>query len=410
MNLFHLFKHKQKNLELPLDLMHEDFIQDPYRYFDHLRTHEPIHRCKSGAWVITRHSDILSIINDKRFGNSPSPFSVLNQKNAEKYICASAANNIIAFMDAPKHHEYRRIIAKTFSEHLKNAQPNFTELAKNLLAPLKSRQEFELIQDFSTPFAIDSMTKIIGLPSNNNDQIKAWSSHLIYLFTYIPSEKIRQNIDSHIQTFRTYCIDLIKNASYNKSSWLAEACEYRNTHNVDISDIELADNCLLLLADGIENIERGIASTLALLLKHPKQYSSLKKGKATLQQTIDESLRYESPAQFIGRIALEDTTINEVTIKKGQTILLMLSSANRDSTVYKNANSFDIHRPKQPSLSFGKGHHSCVGSHLAKLQINHALASIIEELPTISMPNKDLTWEFRLGHRWLSELNLQNIG
>src|SRR5688572_28089710 len=90
------------------------FIENPYPVYAALREHDPVHRSNYGYWVLTRYDDIVGAMGDPRFSNEPSPFAVVNGRNRRKYTAADVANNIIPFLDPPKHTLSRKLISKAF--------------------------------------------------------------------------------------------------------------------------------------------------------------------------------------------------------------------------------------------------------------------------------------------------------
>jgi 1-acyl-sn-glycerol-3-phosphate acyltransferase len=123
---------------------------------------------------------------------------------------------------------------------------------------------------------------------------------------------------------------------------------------------------------------------------------------------IDECLRYETPGQFIARVASEEFQIHDQTIKKHQAVFLLLGSANRDAAKFTEPDRLDVRRENSGQhLGFGKGAHACVGAHLVKQQLQAALRVVLQELPGIRRKEEPLHWRVRLAHRWLQEFPIR---
>jgi len=173
------------------------------------------------------------------------------------------------------------------------------------------------------------------------------------------------------------------------------------------SDSELVDNCMLLFADGIGNVDSGLANLLAVLLQNPQQLAQLYHKPELIPQAVDEGLRLESPGQFISRIATEDMQWQGQQIKQYQAIFLLLGSANHDEAVFAEPEVFDLQRDNlNESLSFGRSSHSCVGAHLVRLEMQAALRMLLAHFSEISLRQKQLHWRRRRAHRWLESLPL----
>jgi cytochrome P450 len=88
-----------------------EFIQNPYPVYEVLRDHDPVHHAALGFWVLTRHEDVVAVLNDTRFSNAPAPYAVVNRRNSDTHVAADVANTIIPFLDPPGHTSSRRLIA-----------------------------------------------------------------------------------------------------------------------------------------------------------------------------------------------------------------------------------------------------------------------------------------------------------
>ena len=390
------------------DPFDDTFVNDPYPVFATLREREPVHRSKTGAWVLSRYSDVIAALGDSRLGNAPSPYAVVNPRNRHRYVCADVANNIIPFIDPPTHSLPRKLISKTFHEHLKRNPPDIKKLARQLIQPYQSSGEFDVVNDFGTPLSVSVISQILGIPKEDELLLKQWSTWFFYLFTMIPSEEVRKQLDEVLTQFRDYFAGLISSRRASLRDDLISGLILARDEGQGLSEAQLIDNCMLLFSDGVENVDSAIANAVAILLQYPDQMELLRSQSELLPSAVDECLRYESPAQFIGRVVLEDIPIHGVTIPAKSTVLLMLASANRDPEKFEQADRFNIMRAPNPYLSFGKGRHACVGGSLVRMEMEAALAVILEYFPGLAMKEDTLTWTPRLGHRWLDRLLVHN--
>lgn len=105
------------------------------------------------------------------------------------------------------------------------------------------------------------------------------------------------------------------------------------------------------------------------------------------------SLRYDSPTQVIFRTALRDINLSGRTIPKGKTVHCILGAANREPTQFPNPDKFDITRHPNRYLSFGHGIHTCLGTHLAKLEAQIAVGTLVRRLPRLTLATQSLEWE-----------------
>lgn len=386
---------------VPLDLDDAAYVQDPYPTLATLRRHDPVHRSVSGAWLLTRYDDVLAALGDARFGNAPSSRAVLHERNRDRYVCADVAQNILPFLDPPAHPEQRRLVGTTFRAHLRQSAPDFDALARELLEPLRSREEFELITEFATPLAARVLGRFLGVPAEDEPALLELSEWFFYLFTAFPSEEIRVRVDEALAEFRTCFSELVERKRQSPGpDWISRCLATAPS----IPPQVLVDTCMLLFADGVENVDKALASSLWCLSQNPDHLRLLRADPARLPRAVHECLRFESPAQYVGRVAREDIVLHGRLIRRQSGVLLMLGSANRDETRFDHADRFDPERDPNPHLAFGKARHSCIGAGLVHSELVHALGALLTLWPDLHVPNQELCWRPRRGHRWLERL------
>lgn len=388
---------------LSFDPDHDGFIQNPYPLFSHLRQHEPLHMTKHGAWALSRYDDVSAALLDRRLSNEPAFYAVLNRKNREKYVCADLANNTLPFIEGAGHKRLRQIIAPLFLSTVRSGTINIEALAEEVTAGLAGKNSFDLLHDFATPFSINVLCRILGF--SKTEQLKQWSDYFFYLFSIMPSVEVREKTDQALQEFRTYVAAIVEQKKEQSGNDLISGLLKRREEGAEFTDQELIDNCMLLFADGIGNVDSGLASLMALLLQHPQQLALLQQDLSLIPQAVDEALRFESPGQFIARVVTEDIEWHGVHIKKDQVIFLLLGSANRDAEIFSDPDNFDIRRENsKEALSFGKGAHSCVGAQLVRIELQAALKTLLQHYPTMQLQEEKLQWRHRMAHRWLQNL------
>jgi len=372
-----------------------------------LREHEPIQRGATGAWVLSCYEDIASALVDDRLGNAPSEYATVNKRNADRYLCADLANNILPFMDPPDHSAPRKLISHSFHQYLVKNPPPLEEIAEQVLADLPGSGEFDLLSEFATPYTAKVFCHLLDIDEKQIPELLRWSDWFFYLLTVIPSRHARIQIDQVLADFRTYFAQFIEQRKSQPGADYISYLLQANENQVKLADTQIIDNLILLFADGVENVDKAICNAVTLLLEYPEQRELLDNHPDLLPQAVDECLRYESPAQFIGRVAKQDFEIKTQLIHRNDAILLLLGSANRDPSQFESANTFDITRKPNPHLSFGKSRHGCVGGIFVRQEMQAAIKTILDQVPGIEVSNPDLNWQPRICHRWLSELRVR---
>jgi cytochrome P450 len=161
---------------------------------------------------------------------------------------------------------------------------------------------------------------------------------------------------------------------------------------------------MLLVADGVENVDRGFANTLLALHRHPDQFAQLRAAPHLAGAAIAEGLRFDPPGQLVARIAREDLDLGGRPIRKDGVVLLAVAAANRDPSAFDHPDRYDLARAESEPLSFGRGRHSCIGAPLVRAEMEGALSTLLRLKHDIVVDDRNLAWEARLGHRWLKAL------
>jgi pimeloyl-[acyl-carrier protein] synthase len=400
--------HVPATLDTPpvFDPLDPRFVRDPYPTFAHLRDNEPVHRAPGGAWVITKYEDVYNALADTRLSNRPARYAVVSRRNRDRYVCAEVANNILPFQDAPEHTEPRKAIGRSFHDRLRVSPPAVAKIAESLVDGWKKGEELDVVADYASPLAVATIANMLGVPAIDGARLERWSEPFFYLFTAIPSTAAREELDQSLTEFRAYLRGLVsaRRASPTDDvlSMLANMGEPAR-----LTDAQVVDNCMLLFADGVENVDRGIGNAIHTLLRHPEQLRLLRERPDLLDSAVSEALRFESPAQFIGRIALADVDLGGVTIPADSMVLLVLGSANRDPRQFSSPDTFDITRDPNPHLAFGRGRHSCIGGPLVESQTSTALEVLLRRCPHLEMVGDGVDFLPRAGHRWIAKVSVR---
>ena len=392
--------------QLVFDPLDPGFLQDPYPTYAALREREPLLRSPAGAWVLTRYADVLAALGDTRLGNSPSRYAVLHPRNRSRHVAADVANNIIPFLEPPQHTLPRRLISRTFHARLHASAPRLDRVARELLELHAGAGKLELIADFGTPFAATVLCGLMGLPEDDRDRLIEWSRWFFYLFAPIPSEQILLGLDRALAEFRDYIAGAIDERRREARDDLIGSLLAARDGEESLGEAALIDHCMLLFADGIENVHAAIANAVVALLDHPQQLCRLREDPGLALRAADECLRFDSPAQSIARVAREDLELFGRTIRRDEPLLLVLGSANRDPARFRRPDALDVGRTPNPYLSFGRGRHSCVGAMLVRQEVAAAIGALFEVMPAVARAETRLHWSPRPGHRWLESLPL----
>ncbi|GBF30186.1 biotin biosynthesis cytochrome P450 [bacterium MnTg04] len=174
-----------------------------------------------------------------------------------------------------------------------------------------------------------------------------------------------------------------------------------------LSRDELIASCMMLLNAGHEAVVNSAGNGLLALLRHPDQMRGLQRDPAMIKTAIEEMLRYDSPLQFFHRFALEDMEYGGFEFRRGDTLGLLYGSANRDPAAFEHADTFDIARDPNHHLAFGLGSHFCLGSPLARLELEILFSKLLRRFPDIQLADEQPRYRTGLVFRGLQQLRVR---
>lgn len=388
-------------IDTEINLLEQGFVTDPYPLYAELRQNFPICPVKGGGYLVTRHADILAAMANPNFQNSPSRFSVLHPSKKDRYVSSRLANNILPFQDAPLHTENRRQVLAGFNpcaRHLVNQLP---QLADQCLAKINIQENFDIISDFGRPFSIVAMARLLGLSDEDAIELAVGANAFFYLFTPIQDAQTFTAVEESLTSLRGAFCQIVEQQLTDKCENFSN--KFGKKSDASQSDIELiADNMILLFADGIENIQYAIGCIWSMIAEREDFLKKINRDESNLRKIVKEVLRLHTPAQSVPRIAKSDIYLHDTLIKRGMPIHLSIGSANRDETIFPDPDEIIIDGSgnRERAISFGVGKHSCIGGNLATEMLISATQCLHKHQIKPLRSSKDLTFIPRFAHRW----------
>jgi cytochrome P450 PksS len=255
-------------------------------------------------------------------------------------------------------------------------------LTNELLDAVEPKGAMDLIADFALPLPLNMIGRILGVPAKDNAKFHRWSKTLISggsnrnLFILIPTT----------MAFMRYLRKLIRERRANPKEDLVTALVQAKDGSDQLSEDEILAMIFLLLIAGHETTVNLIGSGTLALLEHPDQLEMLRSEPTLIKPTIEELLRFVCPVEMATeRYAREDISIAGTTIPRGELVMAVIGSANRDEKYFDNPHSLDITRQNNKHLAFGHGVHFCLGAPLARLEGQIAISTLVQRMPNLRL-------------------------
>src|SRR5215472_483946 len=376
-----------------VNIASSEFKADPFPFYARLRSEAPVYQTKlpdrRNAWLVTRYDDVLSALKDHRFAKDkvnartppwlPSMFKPLIRNMLD--------------VDVPDHTRLRGLVQKVFTVRLiENLRDRVQGLADELLNQAQEKGQMDLVRDYAVPIPTTIIAEMLGVPVKDRHKFHHWSSATI---SATSSRWGMVLALPHGIAFLRYIRNLVKARRVSPEDDLVTALVRAEEAGDQLSEDELVAMIFLLLVAGHETTVNLIGNGVLALLENPDQMRKLRDNPALVKTAVEELLRYNGPLETATeRYARTETTVAGVTIPRGELVLAVLASANRDERQFEHADRLDLGREPNPHLAFGFGIHYCLGAALARLEGQIAIATLLRRNPNLKLtiPSNTLRW------------------
>ena len=367
----------------PIDLLDGEFyVNNPYEAYKWMRSESPAYwDATNELWGISRYDDIVEIEKNK---------SVFISSDKEKggYRPNMPADSSIIGLDDPEHSVRRLLVSRRFTPRSVDSWTPHIEGAVARLVDDATAEDrpVDIVGELAAPLPAMMIGHLLGFPDELWPALQRWSEQTIALGG--GPRYANEAGTTAVFEFVQACMDLYEQKRESPSNdimsaWIdAESNGLKNQTDFGIDQI--VSDCLLLLDGGAETTRTVIARSLVELSKTPEQWKLLKDG-ADLDIAVEEFIRFVTPIHNMCRVATEDYEIGGEMIRKGQQVVLMYSSANRDPSHFVNPEKLDITRSPNHHIAFGFGTHFCLGAALARLEIRIFLRTFLERIASIKL-------------------------
>jgi cytochrome P450 len=288
--------------------------------------------------------------------------------------------------DPPLHTRLREQIGPPFSAALLGAPDLVEQYVTQAIGAVARTGHMDVLADFADQVAAGVFMDLLGIPQADREKIRLWESAILAARGDLQPPALKFAGETAEGALRFYLTGLVgqHQAGGGQAGLIAELCKQIG---IGLVAEDVARSCYDFMAAGHLSTGWLIASGILSLLDYPDQFRALQLAPAKMESAIAEILRYEPPFQLIGRVAVNDTQVGDTEVAAGQPVVVVVGSANRDTSVFQgNPEVLDIDRADaRLQLSFGDGVHRCIGAPLAQLMAPIALEALMNRLPGLAL-------------------------
>lgn len=352
-------------------------IADPYPALTRLRAH-PVHvNEKLNVWMLARHADVTAAARAHHVLSSGSGI-----------LLRSAPLPTVVTTDGADHERLRRIIAPSFTPSaIRRLAAALDEFVTPGVDALVRGDVVDAVPALTVPLPVSAIALMLGVDEARWQDFRVWSQDVTSLFA------VRSPADLALTTgralpgmlaLRGLIVGEMRRRHHTDSDDILGRLSRSVTHG-EMTLLEAVSAALLLLVAGNETTTNLLGTLLVVLARDPNLYARLRDQRELIPAAIEETLRWGSPVQWVGRSTLAPYPVGDTVIPARSRVVLFYAGANRDPQRFDDPDRFDVDRKPHGHTGFGHGTHFCMGAHLARLEVTVALNQLLDRVAHLEL-------------------------
>jgi cytochrome P450 len=382
-------------LDIDQSLTTPDFFAglEFHRLFERLRAEDPVHwtvgSYERGFWSLTKYQDCVTIMSDSTlFSNLAGPHLPPNGRTLTPDEERKFGTNVhILMTDPPDHARRRRPMNKHFSVPVVSPmRPLFDEIVTEILDAAEARNDIDLVIDIADQLPVKVILRLLGVLEEDWAKLQQLTARALHSQDPDFREKERDELTARLDYMEhvyEYVLQLIRDRRAAPCDDYASILAQLRDGDELFTEREAAFMAVGFVLGGLEGTRNAASVGLMELMARPDQASLVAGDPAVAKSAVEEVLRWTTPSKNRLRVATADTEIGGKQIKKGDWVVGWITSANRDTDVFDDPNTFDITRSPNRHLSFGHGDHVCIGRAMARLELEILFREVFRRFPNI---------------------------
>jgi cytochrome P450 len=352
-----------------------------YASFEEMRASAPVHEAAGGQrFVVSQRAvseglkSVMSFVGS--FGNTGD--------TAEE-------DTVMAAIPEPRHGKIRKIMNSALGyHHASQVEPFVRDYAAARLQESfvidAHEGQVEIMESYARRIPSAVIAKVLGIPEDRTDDFARWSDELLTLQG--GEDEANKPIGMIHAEFGQYLKDQIEARvrSDDPPNDMITRLLQAEVDGEHLTQRAVLTQTIFLIVAGNETTRNLIGNIIYRLAETPLLYEQIQGDRELIPTLIEESLRFDSPVQLLARTCTEEVEIDGVVIKKGDRVLHSIASANRDESVYPDADQFRMDRPNpRDHVAFGAGPHVCPGAFLARMEAQVAVETLLDQVARLEL-------------------------
>lgn len=356
---------------LPFGRTGPDAVASPQAAYRLLQEAAPISRIPGIGVLVARYDDVTAALRDHEAFSSGGAVEIGNVRPL-----------IPLQLDPPEHAKYRRLLDPLFSPRAAAAlEDDVRELVGELVDGFAGSGECEFHSQFAVPLPCTVFLRLFGLPLDELGSFLDVKDRIIRPGFEEDAERARVAQREAGQWIYSYFGEVVARRRAEPGDDLVSQLVNADIDGDRLRDDEILDICFLFLIAGLDTVTASLGCSVAYLATHPERRDELVRDPSLVPGAVEELLRWETPVPGVPRLATSDVELGGEKIRAGETVMVVLGSADVDGGEFDEPERVDFRRSPNRHLAFGGGVHRCLGSHLARLELRVALEELHRRIP-----------------------------
>ncbi|HWB65401.1 MAG TPA: cytochrome P450 [Mycobacteriales bacterium] len=346
----------------------------PHELFIELRATTPVYwqemSGSAGYWAILRHADVETVARQPLLFSSAAGGVVLEDLDPPRL---EQMRGMLLAMDPPRHRVVRKpLTARLTPRALAHLEDDIRTICREVFEEAAERGTVEFVHDVAAHLPTRVVGRLMGLPREDWDRVHRLAERITHGQDPDFTAEAGTAADASAE-MGGYAYQL----AISRQPAADAADNLTDFLLTSMDPVEFATLFVQLVTAGQDTTQTLLSSGLLALIGHRDQLERLRADAALIPSAVEEMARWANPLHYFRRTATADTELNGQPIRAGDKVAMYYTSANRDESVFCDAQQFDVGRTPNKHLSFGQAEHFCVGVHLARLESRIFFAELL---------------------------------
>src|SRR6476661_6728352 len=361
---------------------------------DELRTHHPFYRGRYAS-VSVDNAAVRALLSNPDAGSGFVPadggsrLSRLQSWSMEDAPLGPLTPPSLLVTEPPDHTRYRKLVSRVFSVRpVERLRGRTQQIAADLLDRIDPSSPVDLVATYCSLLPVTVIAEILGVPERDREKVLRFGAAAAPSLDLGLSWREFRRVEAALREFDHWLGHHLQSLRREPGDDLLSQLVAAQEDGVGLTDVELKSTAGLVLAAGFETTVNLLGNGIALLASSPEQRRLLAERDDLWPDAVEEVLRVDPPVLLTGRMAMADTEVAGVPMRRGTVMVALLAGANRDPRVFPEPDTFDITRQNaRDHLSFSAGRHFCLGAALARMEGQVGLRTLFERYPEPRVEN-----------------------